>query len=188
MAEIDTSQGGGGKKKGPKKVSTKVDMTPMVDLAFLLITFFMLTTTFSTPKVMQVLMPDKTENKNEKKDESFGKCTVIVLGDYDEAKKENKLYWYQVIKGQPPELAEIEYSSEKMREFFSKKKKDVARDPDCSKQGFVVVIKLKDQARFNAMVDILDEMAIVGVNRYGIQDIEPRELDLIKGFKAQEKK
>jgi len=78
MAEIDTSQGGGGKKKGAKKVSTKVDMTPMVDLAFLLITFFMLTTTFNTPKVMQVLMPDKTENKKEKQDESFGKCTVIV--------------------------------------------------------------------------------------------------------------
>ena len=186
MADIDTSQGGGGKKKGPKKVSTKVDMTPMVDLAFLLITFFMLTTTFNTPKVMQVLMPDKTENKNDKKDESFGKCTVIILGDYDEAKKENKLYWYQVIKGQNPELTEIEYSSEIMREFFSKKKKEVTRDPDCKQ--FVVVIKLKDQARFNAMVDILDEMAIVGVNRYGIQDIEPRELELIKGFNAQAKK
>lgn len=187
MADIDTSQGGGGKKKGPKKVSTKVDMTPMVDLAFLLITFFMLTTTFNTPKVMQVLMPDKTENKNEKKDESFGKCTLILLGDYDEVKKENKLYWYQVIKGQAPELSEIEYSNEKMREFFTKKKKEIIRDPDC-KQQFVVVIKLKDQARFNAMVDILDEMAIVGVNRYGIQDIEPRELDLIKSFKTQAKK
>jgi biopolymer transport protein ExbD len=187
MAEIDTSQGGGGKKKGAKKVSTKVDMTPMVDLAFLLITFFMLTTTFNTPKVMQVLMPDKTENKKEKQDESFGKCTVIVLGDYDEVKKQNRLYWYQVIKGQQPELTEIEYSSEKMREFFSKKKKEVINDPDC-KQKFVVVIKLKDQARFSTMVDILDEMAIVGVSRYGIQDIEPRELDLIKSFNAQAKK
>ncbi|GAB4125091.1 MAG: biopolymer transporter ExbD [Raineya sp.] len=186
MADIDTSQGGGGKKKGPKKVSTKVDMTPMVDLAFLLITFFMLTTTFNTPKVMQVLMPDKTENKNEKKDESFGKCTVIILGDYDEAKKQNKLYWYKIIKGQQPELTEIEYSSEKMREFFTKKKKEVTRDPDCKQ--FVVVIKLKDQTRFNAMVDILDEMAIVGVNRYGIQDIEPRELELIKNFNTQAKK
>ncbi|MFN3317086.1 MAG: hypothetical protein ACK40K_09760, partial [Raineya sp.] len=74
----------------------------------------------------------------------------------------------------------------KMRDFFSKKKKEVTRDPDCKQ--FVVVIKLKDQARFNTMVDLLDEMAIVGVNRYGIQDIEPRELDLIKGFSAQAKK
>lgn len=73
-----------------------------------------------------------------------------------------------------------------MRDFFMKKKKEVTRDPDCKQ--FVVVIKLKDQARFNAMVDILDEMAIVGVSRYGIQDIEPREIDLIKGFNSQASK
>lgn len=186
MADIDTSQSGGGKKKGPKKVSTKVDMTPMVDLAFLLITFFMLTTTFNTPKVMQVLMPNKTENKKEKQDESFGKCTVIILGDYDEAKKENKLYWYQVVKGKEPELTALEYSSEKIREFLTKKKKEVLRDSDCKQ--FVVVIKLKDQTRFNAMVDLLDEMAIVGVNRYGIQDIEQREIELINSLNAQAKK
>ena len=55
MAEMQTSQGGG-KKKGSKvrgkKMSTRVDLTPMVDLAFLLLTFFMMTTTFNKPKVM----------------------------------------------------------------------------------------------------------------------------------------
>src|ERR1039458_2325664 len=63
MAEIDTSKGGGhkkGKKKRSKKASTRVDLTPMVDLAFLLVTFFMMTTTFSKPQTMEINMPVKS--------------------------------------------------------------------------------------------------------------------------------
>jgi len=175
MAEIDTSQGGG-KKKGPKKVSTKVDMTPIVDLAFLLITFFMLTTTFNTPKIMQVIMPDKTEKDPKKRDQAQGDCTVIVLGD-----KENKLYWYQVVKGQPPELQPLPYSNQEIRAFFSKKKKEVLAKGDCPQ--FVVVLKFKDDASYKNMVDLLDEMAIVGVSRYGIQDIEKDDIKLIDEYK-----
>lgn len=180
MAEIDSSAGGG-KKKGPKKVSTRVDMTPMVDLAFLLITFFMLTTTFNTPKIMQVLMPDKTEKDPKKRDEAQGDCTIIFLGG-----KDNKLYWYQIIKGQAPELQPIEYSNEKIREFFAAKKKEILKKADCPQ--FVVVLKFKDDSSFRNMVDVLDEMAIVGVSRYGIQDIEANDLKLIDEYQKQAKK
>ena len=63
MADLDTGEGGGhGKKRGgvrAKKMSTKIDMTPLVDLAFLLVTFFMMTTTFNKPNAMEVVMPEK---------------------------------------------------------------------------------------------------------------------------------
>jgi biopolymer transport protein ExbD len=64
MAEIQQSGGGGDSKKRAKKQSTRVDMTPLVDLAFLLLTFFVLTSTFSKPKVLRMIFPEKLEKDN----------------------------------------------------------------------------------------------------------------------------
>jgi biopolymer transport protein ExbD len=72
MAEIIQDEGGG-KKKGKrraKKHSTHIDMTPMVDLACLLLTFFMLTTAFSKPKAMEIVLPDKDQPKDQPKDDA----------------------------------------------------------------------------------------------------------------------
>src|SRR5580698_2375150 len=78
MADIDTSGGGGhGKRKGgirSKKVSTRVDLTPMVDLAFLLITFFILTTTLNKPRAMELTMPKTDSSKVE-----IGDCQVLNI-------------------------------------------------------------------------------------------------------------
>ena len=65
MAEIIQEEKQKGGKKRPKKHSTHIDMTPMVDLMCLLITFFMLTTSFNKPKVMEIILPEKVQ-KNEK--------------------------------------------------------------------------------------------------------------------------
>ena len=68
MAQIPSEEGTkrkGGKKRA-KKHMTDIDMTPMVDLMCLLITFFMLTTAFSKPKVMVITMPEKDKNQEEK--------------------------------------------------------------------------------------------------------------------------
>ena len=88
MAEIASSGGDKGGKIRAKKASTKIDMTPMVDLGFLLITFFMLTTTLSRPVTMQLNMPDKTE-KDEKSEVKMSETLTVSPGP------DGKVYYYQ---------------------------------------------------------------------------------------------
>jgi biopolymer transport protein ExbD len=96
MAELDTS---GGDKKGgkvrSKKQSTRVDLTAMVDLAFLLITFFMLTTTLAKPQAMDMFMPDKND-KNEELDVKASRTMTVLLGS------DNKIVWYMGVIGDNP--------------------------------------------------------------------------------------
>jgi biopolymer transport protein ExbD len=167
MAEID-SGGGGGKKKGPKKQSTKVDMTPMVDLAFLLITFFMLTTTFNKPQIMEVNMPDKN---NEGKDLkiNFKRALTVVLG------KEDKVYFYQGVEN--PEVKITDYSDGGLRKVLLDKKREIRQTTG---KDMFVVIKATDKSNYKNVVDVLDEMAITSAPTYALADITPADLDLLK--------
>jgi biopolymer transport protein ExbD len=142
MADIDT---GGG-----KKVSTKVDMTPMVDLAFLLITFFMLTTTFSKPKAMEVNMPDKTPtDEGQKVPESL--TTTFVLGEKD------IIYYYSGKDN--PNVSQTDYSDGGLRRVvlndIKTKVGQFGKDP-------IYIIKASKGSRYKNVVDMLDEMAIAG--------------------------
>lgn len=167
MAEINTGDGGKGKKGGKKskKMSTKVDMTPMVDLAFLLITFFMLTTTFNKPQTMEVNMPDKTED-NQTMDLKESKALTLILGE------DNKIYWYVGVLD--PKLEVTDYSDKGVRKLLQKKKDEV--------QDLVVIIKAVDKARYKNMVDMLDEMHISEIKRYAIVDITSVDLELVKNI------
>ena len=83
MAEIEGGGGGkhkGGKKRG-KKLSTRVDFTPMVDLGFLLITFFMLTTSMNKPQVMDINMPIKDPTVENQAVAASQAITVILTKD-----------------------------------------------------------------------------------------------------------
>jgi biopolymer transport protein ExbD len=165
MAEIE---GGGGKKKGggvrSKKSSTKVDMTPMVDLAFLLITFFMLTTTLNKPQALQVNMPDKND-KTEKPEIAESKAMTIILGE------NNKIYWYTGVK--EPKVSTTDFSAEGIRHVLNKKNKEIGAD-------LVVVIKAMKKAKYNNLVDILDEMNITHTKRFAIVDITSQDEELVK--------
>jgi len=171
MAEMDTSGGGGKKrhgKKRSKKLSTRVDLTAMVDLAFLLITFFMLTTTLNKPKTMEINMPAKDKEKKETQAIKESKAMTIILGE------NNKIYYYFGITD--PKVEITDFSAEGIRKVLLEKNKEIS--------GLIVVIKPTEKSKYKNVVDILDEMTITNIATYAIVDITPQELDLIKALKG----
>jgi len=186
MAELNTGDGGGGKDKKvrSKKQNSKVDLTAMVDLAFLLITFFMLTTTLSKPQSMNLGLPDKddkdTKNKDIKVDEN--RTMTILLGDNDKLVRYVGLLATPVAGGTPKDFA---FGKEGIRaELLSRKASVLAYSTAKGKpkNGMIVIIKPSKKANYRNLVDILDEMAIVDVPTYAIvNDFTPEEQKLLEG-------
>jgi len=203
MASLDTGGDGGHGKKGPgvkkaKKLSTRVDMTPMVDLGFLLITFFIFTTTMSTPTTVNLNMPKDTDKDEEKTKTKQSGALTIMLG------KNNNVYYYE------GELDEKNASSVFTRSNFAdirkeiikkkqqvisnyhtdaeceKKARDKGKDPirECQDQDLVVIIKPTDDATYKNAVDILDEMTINKVKRYAIVKISDTEKNMVAASDA----
>lgn len=142
-------------------------MTPMVDLGFLLLTFFIFTTTFSKPNMMKLNMPEKTDDKKPETMESKVSNTItIVMG------KDDRIFWYQkpLTDVTVDDLTETNYSASGIRAEINKKR---ASAIDTSK--FTVIIKPTNEATFENTVDILDEMEITGNKRFAIVDLMPQE-------------
>ncbi len=158
MAELDTSSGGG-HKKGPgvkkgKKLSTRVDLTPMVDLGFLLITFFIFTTTMSQPTTMKLAMPkDDVKDDDLTKIKESGSLTILMG-------KKNTVYYYEGMD--PSKLQSTTYG--KLREVILNKKKSTPAD------DLFVTIKPDNDATYKNAVDVLDEMTINDIKRYAMAD------------------
>jgi biopolymer transport protein ExbD len=173
MAELDTS--GGGKHKGgkvrSKKQSTRVDLTAMVDLAFLLITFFIMTTTLAKPKAMDLAMPDKDEKTKDQLPIAASRSLTLLLGSDD------KLEWYL---GEPGKSAPetIGYGKDGLRKLLVEKSKEVQEKTG---KFMFVVIKPSDRSVYKNTVNVLDELNIVMANpSYGIVDITPAEIALLQ--------
>ena len=186
MAELNTGDGGGGKggKVRSKKQNSKVDLTAMVDLAFLLITFFMLTTTLSKPQSMSLGLPDKEDDPNKKKDVKVDKnrTMTILLADNDKIVRYVGLLATPVDGGAPKEFA---FGKEGIRkEILSRKKSVLAYSTAKGKpqNGIIVIIKPTKKSNYRNLVDILDEMAIAGVETYAIvPEFSPEESKLLVG-------
>lgn len=172
MAELDTS--GGGKHKGgkvrSKKQSTRVDLTAMVDLAFLLITFFMLTTTLAKPKAMDIAMPDKTD-LTQQKPVPASRTMTILLGSDD------KIEWYMGETGKSAPTKDF-YGSRGIRKAILDNKEKVKQAS--GGQNMIIIIKPSDKSTYKNMVDIIDEMSITGSDIYAIGDILPIEVEDLK--------
>lgn len=175
MAELDTSSGGGkkGGKVRSKKASTRVDLTAMVDLAFLLITFFMLTTTLSKPQAMDIAKPDKDEKNEQKLELRASQTMTILLG------KNNKVAWYMGEAGKtPPEIQSFSQIRQTILDNKKKVKESTGKD-------IVMVIKPTEGANYKNFVDIMDELLITGIKTAPAIDDE-NILDNEKAFMKQQ--
>jgi len=208
MAEIIQAEGKqkGGKKKA-KKFSTHIDMTPMVDLMCLLITFFMLTTAFAKPKAMDITMPDKTEKDDPKdapKIAADRTINILISGD-------DKIFYYFGVadpKLPLPQLTATDYSKDGIRKILLQRNKivfkavteqrekvikgtEVMSDSTLTrkikeikksdKNAPIILIKADEKAKYKNLVDIIDEMSICAVANYAVVDISDTENQMISG-------
>ena len=209
MAEIIQAEGKqkGGKKKA-KKFSTRIDMTPMVDLMCLLITFFMLTTAFSKPKAMEITMPEKDDKNTEKEAPKIAAdrtINILISGN-------DKIYYYFGVADpkQPlPQLIESNYSKDGIRKMLLQRNKlvfkavydlkekvtkgeEVMKDSTLTRKikelkktvdpkAPIILIKADEKAKYKNLVDIIDEMAICTIANYAVVDMSDIEKQMISG-------
>lgn len=169
---MDAHDSGGKGVKRSKKLSTKVDLTPMVDLGFLLITFFMLATTMNKPKTMEVNKPveDDKEDMADEPTIKMSKTLNLMLGD------NNKVYWYvspdEIEAGADIEMDSVDYSANGLRKIV-KRRQDEVQQMWGNKEELFVMIKPLPGSKLRNTVDALDEMTINGVTKYAI--LPPRD-------------
>lgn len=177
MADVDSGGGGGGKKgSGPKtkKKSTKIDMTAMVDVAFLLLTFFVLTATMTNKSMMELTMPpqadDEIEEEDIREDILEDKIMTLVVDEND------KVGYYVGITN--PEWQQTNFSTNGLRTVLRGHLKAPPGMVRCEtgKGARVIkgcwdpifVIKPRKTSKYRNLVDLLDELAIVEAPKFAI--------------------
>lgn len=173
MAELDTS-GGGGKKGGKirsKKASTRIDLTAMVDLAFLLITFFIMTTTLAKPKAMDMFMPDKSK-KDVQLPVPESRTMTILLGT------NSKMEWYIGAPGKSAPTVD-NFGKNGIRKTLIDKNKEIKATHAGPDNDMIVLVKPSSKSTYKDFVNLLDEINITGLTRYAIVDITPQEVALL---------
>lgn len=206
MAEIADDGGGGkGGKKRAKKQSTRIDMTPMVDLAFLLLTFFVLTSSFNKPKSMELTFPVPPKDLKEQPPIKNGITFLLT--------KDDKIFYYEGEfravaddKGPQTELKELEFGQtgdkslhkylgeknkslhetvKKLEEKLDKNQiadttyKRMVKEAKADKTSPTFLIKTDDKATYKNVIDLIDELNINIVGKYVVVDILKSELDLV---------
>jgi biopolymer transport protein ExbD len=208
MAEIQES---GDKKKGgknkQKKMTVRVDFTPMVDMNMLLITFFMLCTSLSKPQTMEISMPsnDKDITEEQQSKVKASQAITLLLGEGD------KLYYYE---GEPnykdySSLKETTYKPDGLRDMLLKRNRAAVKEVNELKQQKLdlkisqedyekqlseiksgkntptVIIKATDDASYKNLIDALDEMQICDIGKYVITQIADADKFLMKNYESK---
>ena len=190
-----------------KKMTVRVDFTPMVDMNMLLITFFMLCTTLSKPQTMEISMPSNDKNitdEQRSKVKASQAITLLLAGD-------DKLYYYE---GEPNyedynSLKETSYTADGLRAMLLRRNSAAVRQVNELKQQKAdlkiseeeydkkvseikggddtptVIIKAMGEASYKNLIDALDEMQICNIGKYVIADMAEGDEFLIKNFESQ---
>ena len=213
MAEVNTGDGGGGhgkhEKKRAKKSSTRIDMTPMVDLAFLLLTFFVLTSTFNKAKTMEINFPAKPKEKQDVI--KVKNALTFILTREGAGEKEDGAYYYNGEfyipgnpDGKPPTtLTRTDFSAEgihkllldrnkpvvdaiaKLEERYKKKEiadttyKRLAVAEKGKFESLTVLVKADNKAVYKNVIDVIDELNICNIGKYAVVDMGAKELELL---------
>jgi len=148
MAGADLAAASGaakGKKKHKKKkrLNVRIDMTPMVDVVMLLITFFMLTTVFNTPLTMEIKLPPDFNTEVEVAESSL--LTLRVLAD-------GSIYWNQGFEN--PQTVEF-------KDLHKLLVERLAANPK-----LICLVKVEREGTYKMMVDIMDELSIANITRF----------------------
>ena len=159
MGAVDSPEPSKGKKKGgrkPKKrVSIRIDMTPMVDVAFLLLIFFMVTTVFRAPQTMEVNLPPS----DQKVDIAESNLMIFFVTD------NNTVYW--AVGKEVPHRVDMK----ELQPLLAEKNKANAK--------LITLIKLDRKAHYHMMVDMLDELNIGNVTRFSIAPLTDRDKEVL---------
>lgn len=169
MAELDVSAGGRKKNRGVrkgKKLSTRVDLTPMVDLGFLLITFFIFTTTMSRPKALNLRLP----HDGPPTEAGASHVITLILG------KNDKVFYYE--GEDPAKMQESDFGGIRSVLLEKKRRTDTA--------FFQVILKPTKDASYKNTVSVLDEMLIDDIKHYAFVDIDPSEYTLLRQQPGQQ--
>lgn len=208
MAEIQQKDNGGGKGK-QKKMTIRVDFTPMVDMNMLLITFFMLCTSLSKPQTMEISMPSNDKNLTEQDQTKVGasRAITLILGG------DNRVFYYT---GEPnyedyTSLKETTYEADGLRSMLMGRNADIVAkikalkaeklekkfsDEEYNKRAMeikdvksapVVMIKASDEATYENLIDALDEMQICSISKYAIVDITDGDKFLLDNLEQKGK-
>jgi biopolymer transport protein ExbD len=207
MAEI--IEGGGGHEKGgkkrPKKSPVRMDMTPMVDLAFLLLTFFILATSLSKPKTLEIVYPKEVENKEDQTKLDDDLATTIVVGETDD----QIFYYHGKFRKDTTKLEKSDFSKDGLRvmllernkkviervnalkdqqreelknsgsreedEKINLRFKDLISDATNDSLAPFVIVKTMPTTKWKNVVNAIDELNITNVKKRAIMDMEARE-------------
>lgn len=171
MAEMNTdtqTRAHGGARRS-KKLSTRVDMTPMVDLGFLLITFFMLTTTMMQPRVTKLVMP---ANDGKQMPLSASKALTVLLGP------DNRIAFYESNGEEnaphPQDIRPTTYAEASgIGDIIRRKQQLLAAAGHPG--DLMLIIKPTTTSTYKNTVALIDEVSINRVDRYVFMDIAPWE-------------